>query len=132
MKYILDTNICIYIIKNNPITVVEKFKQLTPNDIGISSVTLAELQYGVEKSQHQEKNRKALQHFILPLEILPFDENAAACYGNLRTQLEKKGQPIGCMDLMIAAHVLSLKLTLVANNLKEFTKVSHLLLENWI
>lgn len=132
MKYILDTNICIYIIKNNPLTVVEKFKQLTPDDIGISSITLAELQYGVEKSQHQEKNRKALQHFILPLEVIAFDDNAAVFYGNLRAQLEKKGQPIGCMDLMIAAHVKSLQLTLVTNNLKEFSKVSELLLENWI
>ncbi len=111
---------------------MEKFKQLTPDDIGISSITLAELQYGVEKSQHQEKNRKALQHFILPLEVIAFDDNAAVFYGNLRAQLEKKGQPIGCMDLMIAAHVKSLQLTLVTNNLKEFSKVSELLLENWI
>ncbi|MBP9764416.1 MAG: type II toxin-antitoxin system VapC family toxin [Gammaproteobacteria bacterium] len=131
MQYMLDTNICIYIIKNNPAPFLKKFKKFSPNDIGISSITFAELLYGVEKSQHSEKNREALELFVSPLEIFPFNDEAAFHYGILRTTLEKKGTPIGSLDLLIAAHAESLKLTLVTNNTKEFSRVPNLLVENW-
>lgn len=131
MHYLLDTNICIYLIKSHPLSVLEKFKKTSPEAIAISSITFAELHYGVEKSQHHEKNRAALKKFTLPLEILPFDDLACLHYGKLRAYLEKIGQPIGPMDLMIAAHALSLKVTLVTNNEKEFIKVPHLSVENW-
>lgn len=131
MKFLLDTNICIYIIKNNPPLVLNKFKKLSPNDIAISSVTLAELRYGVEKSLHKEKNRHAFEEFILPLEIMPFDEFTTHFYGVLRAQLEKKGTLIGPLDMMIASHALSLELTLITNNTREFSRVPKLCLEDW-
>ena len=116
MKYMLDTNICIYIIKKNPKKVLEKFDFLNVGDVAISSITLSELTYGVEKSLHSKKNSAALHEFILPLEVLSFDENAAYHYGSIRAALEKKGQSIGPLDLMIAAHALSIDTTLVTNN----------------
>lgn len=132
MKYLLDTNICIYLIKQKPKSVLEKFETLHVGDVGISSVTLAELSYGVEKSQHIEKNRFALENFILPLELLSFDKEATNFYGKIRLFLEKKGTPIGPLDFMIAAHALSLNVTLVTNNIKEFARIPHLKLENWV
>ena len=132
MKYLLDTNICIYIIKKRPINIVNKFKTLSIGDIGISSITLAELSYGVEKSQYRNQNQEALYEFTLPLEVLHFDEKAAFHYGIIRTNLEKRGLPIGALDLMIAAHAQSLNLTLVTNNTKEFTRIKELSIENWI
>lgn len=131
MDYILDTNICIYIIKKKPVRVFEKFKELPLGSVGISSITLAELQYGVKKSAQPEKNQLALNQFLLPLEIVAFDTNAAIKYGNIRTDLEKKGTPIGPLDTLIAAHVKSLELTLVTNNEKEFKRVTGLNIENW-
>ena len=104
MKYMLDTNICIYIIKKKPEKVLKKFESFNIGDICISSVTLAELMYGIEKSQHQQKNKAALEEFILPLEIMTFDDKAAIHYGRIRALLEQRGKPIGSMDLMIAAH----------------------------
>ena len=132
MKYLLDTNICIYIIKQNPASVVKKFATLTLGNIGISSITFAELMYGVEKSQHRNTNKLALEEFALPLEIIPFDENAAAQYGTIRSSLEKRGTPIGALDFLIAAHALSIKATLITNNKKEFERVPNLKAENWI
>ncbi len=132
MKYMLDTNICIYIIKKQPDDVLCRFKSVRAGDICISSVTLSELAYGVQKSQHQKKNMDALQEFILPLEIAPFDDTAAFFYGEIRENLEKKGTPIGSMDLLIAAHAQSVDLTLVTNNSKEFQRVNKLKIENWI
>lgn len=132
MKYMLDTNICIYIIKKHPEIVHRKFKSLTLGDICISSVTFAELMYGAEKSQHQQKNKTALEEFTLPLDIMPFDENAATHYGAIRATLEKKGTPIGALDLMIAAHAQYLNLTLVTNDEKEFSHISKLKIENWV
>lgn len=131
MLYLLDTNICIYLIKRHP-NLEEKFKTLLPGDIGISSVTLAELYYGVEKSQYIERNRHALEKFILPLEVLDFDEGASLQYGKIRALLEKNGTPIGSMDLMIAAHALSLNITLITNNEREFSRVPNLKVENWL
>lgn len=132
MKYLLDTDICIYIIKKNPPSLAKKFQKLRPGDVAISSVTLAELQYGVAKSQYHEKNQAALNEFTLPLEIVPFDEHAAILYGVLRNQLEKNGMPIGPLDLLIAAHAKSLEMTLVTNNVKEFSRVEKLVVENWV
>ena len=131
MKFLLDTNICIYIINSKSQHVLNHFKKLSPGDVLLSSVTLAELQYGVEKSQHKEKNRLALEEFTLPLEIVPFDEKAARFYGQLRTYLERNGMVIGPLDLMIASHAQSLDVTLVTNNVKEFERVPKLHIQNW-
>lgn len=131
MKYLLDTNICIYIIRKKPKKVLEKFKKFNPGEIGISAITLAELEYGVAKSQHPDKNQQALAEFTLPLDVLPFDHNAAQAYGSIRTLLEKKGTPIGSMDLMIAAHAMSLNTTLITNNVREFERVKGINIENW-
>lgn len=131
MEYILDTNICIYIIKKKPAQVFARFKLLPLGSVGISSITLAELQYGVQKSSQPEKNQLALDQFLIPLEIIDFDTNAALEYGRIRTDLERNGTPIGPLDTLIAAHVKSLELTLVTNNEKEFKRVAGLKIENW-
>lgn len=127
----LDTNICIYIIKEKPIKVFQTFKSLNVGDVCISSITLAELQYGVYKSQHQERNKIALVNFLAPIEILPFSGKAASLYGEIRAALEKKGQLVGAYDLLIAAHALSENLVLISNNTKEFSKIPKLHLQNW-
>jgi tRNA(fMet)-specific endonuclease VapC len=132
MKYMLDTNICIYLIKKRPKTVSHIFETCTIGDICISSVTFAELAYGVEKSPHPEKNKAALEEFVIPLEIAPFDDQAALYYGRIRANLEKKGTPIGPLDLMIAAHAEYLDITLVTNNINEFSRVPNLKIENWV
>lgn len=132
MKYMLDTNICIYIIKKKPRKVFDIFKSLEVGDICISSVTLAELQYGVYKSQFVEKNKIALTAFLAPITILPFSDKAAVVYGNIRAELEKMGQPIGAYDLMIAAHALSERLVLASNNTKEFDRIQGLRVTNWV
>jgi len=132
MNYLLDTNICIYLIKKRPPQVIARFKKLQLEDVAISSVTLAELEYGVKKSQAKEKNQQALEEFISPLIVLPFDKQAASYYGDLRAYLERMGTPIGSLDFMIAAHALSLGITLVTNNTKEFIRVSGLKIENWV
>jgi tRNA(fMet)-specific endonuclease VapC len=127
----LDTNICIYIIKQNPQAVINKFKLFNVGDICISSMTFAELLYGVEKSTHQKKNKAALEEFIMPLDIMPFDDRAACNYGEIRTHLEKSGNVIGPLDLIIAAHARCLNAVLVTNNVKEFSRVPKLKVENW-
>lgn len=131
MKFILDTNICIYLIKLRPEKVLKHFQSHSVGDIGISSITLAELRYGVEKSQHIEKNRQALDEFILPLEIADFDETAAEAYGTIRAALEKVGRPIGSMDMLIGAHALALGAALVTNNTKEFRRIKNLKVLDW-
>ncbi len=131
MEYLLDTNICIYIIKKKPVNVFEKFKTLEIGSIGISSITLAELRYGIMKSSDIEKNSVALERFITPLDIIDFDTNAAIEYGKIRADLEKKGTPIGPLDMLIASHAKSLDLTLVTNNEREFNRISELKIENW-
>ena len=131
MEYILDTNICIYIIKKKPANVFDKFSKLPLGDVGISTITLSELQYGVRKSAQPEKNQLALSQFLIPLEIAEFDSDAATEYGEVRASLEKKGTPIGPLDTLIAAHVKSLELILVTNNEKEFKRVTGLKIENW-
>ena len=131
MKLLLDTNICIYIIKRRPPAVLERFLAYQVGDIGISSVTLAELSYGVAKSAHREKNASALEEFVIPLEILPFDEQAALVYGEIRAALEKAGTPVGSMDMLIAAHAVALDVPLVTNNLREFSRVPGLSVLDW-
>jgi tRNA(fMet)-specific endonuclease VapC len=131
MKFILDTNTCIYIIKQKPPKVLKHFKAYSVGEIGISSITLSELRFGVEKSQHIQKNDEALDDFILPLEIADFDEKAAKVYGKVRAALEKAGNLIGSMDLLIGAHALSIGATLVTNNIKEFKRIKELKLIDW-
>ena len=131
MKYMLDTNICIYAIKHKPERVFLKLREVDPEDVCISVVTYAELVHGVEKSAAVEKNRVALSALLANIEILDFDTDAANCYGKIRADLEKKGLPIGSLDMMIAGHAQSLGYTVVTNNAKEFLRVSDLRIENW-
>ena len=128
---LLDTNICIYIINTKPPEVLARFHQYRLGEIGICSVVAAELAYGVAKSQ-SARNRAALEMFLAPLDILPFDTPALWAYGDLRANLERQGTPIGALDTMIAAHALSLDATLVTHNTREFARVSGLRLENWV
>jgi tRNA(fMet)-specific endonuclease VapC len=132
MRYLLDTNICIYVIRRRPPQVLARLQRCAVGDIGLSTVTLAELQYGVAKSAFPERNQEALAAFTLPLEILPFDAPAAAAYGPIRATLERQGTPIGAMDLLIAAHAVSLGVILVTNNPREFRRVLGLQVENWV
>ncbi len=132
MKFMLDTNICIYVIKKKPHDVIERFKRTEISQIGISSITLSELFYGVSKSSKPEQNRIALMQFIAPLEILPYGDEASQYYGELRAYLEKQGTPVGSLDMLIAAHALSISCTLVTNNEKEFIRIPDLKIENWV
>ena len=132
MKYMLDTNTCIYIIKRKPLNVIERFRQLEISQVGISSITLSELLYGVSKSSNPEQNQMALAQFIAPLEILSYGDEAAQYYGPLRTHLEKQGTPIGSLDMLIAAHTLSIDSILVTNNEKEFNRIPKLKIDNWV
>jgi len=133
MKYLLDTNICIYIINEKPKKVLHKFERYPVHEFGISSITHAELQYGVAKCNHKNKNRAALDEFLLPLTILPFHgKGLVERYGKIRSFLESKGKTIGPLDTLIAAHALSLDLTLVSNNIKEFSRIPNLKCENWV
>ena len=125
MKFLLDTNMCIYLIKKKPPQVLERFNDYSVGEIGVSSITVAELGYGVEKSQRPTQNRRALGQFLIPLVIADFDEGAAEAYGKVQ------GKPIGALDTLIAAHALSLEVTLVTNNTREFSRVPDLRLVNW-
>lgn len=131
MRYMLDTNICIYAIKHKPEKVFQKLQSLEPEDVCISSITYAELMHGVEKSSAVEKNRLALSLLFANIDILDFDIAAANCYGKIRAGLEKKGTPIGPLDMMIAGHAQSLGYIVVTNNVKEFSRVAGLEIENW-
>jgi len=132
MRYMLDTNICICLIRKKPAAVIKRLRALSIPDVGISSITLAELEYGIAKSCLPEQNRDALSSFLAPLEIAEFGNDAATCYGILRARLKKQGKPIGAMDILIAAHALSLPATLVTNNTREFNRVPGLALEDWL
>ena len=132
MRYMLDTNICIYLIKHKPLQVFEKLQEHNPDEICISAVTYAELVHGVEKSKAVERNRLALTILLSNIEILDFDMNAAEEYGRIREDLEKKGTPIGPLDMMIAGHAKSLGYTVVTNNVGEFKQVEGLQYENWV
>ena len=130
--YLLDTNICIYIINNNPKAVVDKIKQLKPSQIKLSAVSVGELEYGVSKSKFREKNRNALIDFASAFDILPFDDNDAEVFGLIRADLERRGQLIGAYDMQIAAQAISNNLILVTNNTGEFSRVREIKIENWI
>ena len=131
MKYMMDTNICIYAIKNKPESVIRKILSQNPEDLCISVVTYAELMHGVEKSQAVEKNRIAMPLFLSAITVLDFDGEAAEAYGQIRAELERKGTPIGPMDLLIAGHARSQGLILVTNNTREFARVTGLRIEDW-
>ena len=132
IAFLLDTNMCIYLIKRQPAQTLVRLQSLDISTVGISSITLSELEYGVSKSSKSEQNKMALVEFLAPLEILPYDDAAAASYGSLRAFLESQGTPIGPLDTLIAAHALALGCTLVANNVREFSRVPNLTVENWV
>ena len=129
--YMLDTNICIYIIKERSEQVIERLRHTRISDVGVSTITLSELEYGAAKSSRPEQNKVAILEFLAPLEILPYDDMAAREYGKTRAYLEKQGTPVGSMDMLIAAHALSLKCILVTNNESEFRRIPALKIENW-
>jgi tRNA(fMet)-specific endonuclease VapC len=131
MKYLLDTNICIYCIKKNPEMVFERMQSQKIGDIGISAITYSELQYGVFLSSDVERNTAALAEFVVPLEIADYTADVAETYGFIRATLKKRGRLIGPLDLLIAAHALHLQSTLVTNNVREFSRISGLNVENW-
>ena len=131
LRFLLDTNICIYIIKRQPEAVFDRFAGLQAGAVGISSITGSELHYGVAKSG-STRNLLALEKFLAPLEVPAFDDAAMREYGKLRAHLEKQGTPIGSLDMLIAAHALALDVVLVTNNLREFERVPGLRLDNWV
>ncbi|WP_370300582.1 type II toxin-antitoxin system tRNA(fMet)-specific endonuclease VapC [Rheinheimera baltica] len=131
MKYMLDTNICIYVIKRRPVEVLETFNKYA-GLMCISSITYAELCHGVEKSTRPEQNRQAVEDFVSRLTVLPYCEKSAQHYGEIRAELEKKGTPIGVNDLHISAHARGEGFTLITNNLREFERVAGLRLDNWL
>lgn len=131
MKYLLDTNICILLLKKSDLSIVKKLKSLTPDQVGICSVVKAELLYGARKSQSVEKNLSLLSQFFEQLESLPFDDDATDFYGTQRSILEKAGTPIGNADLMIASIALANDLTVVTRNQKEFIRIQNLRVEVW-
>jgi len=131
VSWLLDTNICIYLIKQRPRAVLDRLRGVEITSVAISSVTLAELEHGVAKSSRPDQNREALAALIAPLTVVPFDDAAAAHFGPLRTELERRGRRIGSLDMLIAAHALSLGRTLVTNDEREFSRVPGLSVENW-
>ncbi len=132
MRYLLDTNICIYLIKKRPSAVLERFRQHSPQDVAISAITLFELHYGIEKSQSRQRAEVALAKFLLPLSLIDIDQAAAIEAAAIRAKLEKNGMPIGPYDLLIAGLARSRAMTLVTNNTKEFERIVGLHLENWV
>lgn len=132
MKYMLDTNICIALIRHKPLHLLTKLINIPLGEVGISSITMAELVHGVEKSLLHEKNLEALNQFLLPLEVADFDQQSALIYGRIRAELESTGQGIGPMDMLIAANALSLDVILVTNNTKEFRRIPKLCIEDWL
>ncbi|HPO04016.1 MAG TPA: type II toxin-antitoxin system VapC family toxin [Bacillota bacterium] len=131
MRYMLDTNICIYLIKKKPESVLKNLNLHMDEGIAISAITLAELKHGVEASQYPEKNAIALNQFLSIVDILPFDDDAATEYGKICATLRRQGTPIGVMDMLIAAHAKAKGLIIVSNNVKEFARVEGLELKNW-
>lgn len=131
MKYMPDTNICIYAMKNKPESVLKRLEENKKFGLCISSITSAELAHGVCKSVNREKNEVALLKFPALLKVLPFDNSAAVEYGRICAYLQRRGMPIGTMDMLIAAHALSRSLVLITNNVREFERVPGLTIENW-
>ncbi len=131
MKIMLDTNIVVYMIKNKDTSMLNNIYKFTFSDICISSITLAELEYGIEKSIHKEQNRLALLYFLTLIEVVPYTEKAASCYGKIRSELEKNGNLLGSLDMLVASHAMALSYTLITNNIKELSTVNDLKLDNW-
>ena len=131
MRYLLDTDICVEVMRGRGSGIFERMRNCPAKSVGISSITLAELEYGATKSQRPQNNRIALAKFCAPLEIHAFDADAAAFYGSVRTELERLGQTIGPLDTLIAAHGLALGAVLVTNNEREFRRVRGLEVANW-
>ena len=132
MIRLLDTNTCIYFLNRASERIIKRFKQLSPSQIRLPSITVAELYYGVEKSKAKSRNRERVKRFVSTFEIVPFDEKACGTYSKLRCTLEKSGKPIGPMDLLIASIGLAHNFVLVTNNVNEFKRVKRLKLENWL
>ena len=132
MKYLLDTNICIYIINKRSVPVLDTIRSKHPDDISISSITIAELNYGAERSQNPHQNRIAILEFLISFSLLDFDQRAESHYGKIRGKLESKGTLIGPMDLLLASQATAYNLIFVTNNIKEFKRVDNLRLENWL
>lgn len=129
--YMLDTNICIYVMKQKPQMVLRRFKEELNNGLCISSITLAELEYGMKRSAAPAKNEQALLRFLAPISVLPFGSAAASEYGEIRAYLQQQGTPIGPLDMLIAGHARSEDMILVTNNVREFERVPGLEIENW-
>ena len=129
--FLLDTNICIYIIKKKPPSVLARFEQIDPSALGISIITLAELEYGAAKSSNPRKNYQVVEDFVRYLDVFSWERPVSRIYAEIRADLNKKGTPIGLLDTQIAAHCLSLDRVLVTNNEREFLRVSGLSVENW-
>ncbi len=132
MKYLIDTNICIYLMNHHPPEVLERFRKIGVGEIALSSITVSELHSGAQKSGKIKQNIKRIEEFIYPFDVLAYDEVASKEYGKIRVHLEKKGQVIGPLDMLIAAHALSRDLILITNNTKEFKRVKFLQVENWV
>lgn len=132
MKYMLDTNICIGLIRQKPQNLIQRLMLCKPGDVCVSSIALAELAHGANKSNQVEKNLSALDQFLLPLVISDFDQQASAAYGIVRAFLEREGKIIGSMDLLIGSHALSLGVILVTNNVNEFQRIPKLKIEDWM
>jgi tRNA(fMet)-specific endonuclease VapC len=132
LTHLLDTNICVAVIRMRSARALTRLRTMTPGSVGISIITVSELQFGAAKSQNPQRNRSALSQFLLPLEILDYDSSAAAAYGDVRARLEKVGTPIGPLDTLIAAHARSLNAVLVTNNVSEFRRVPGLKVEDWM
>lgn len=132
MKYMLDTNICIGLIRQKPQKLIRRLTRCEPGEVGVSSITIAELAHGANKSDQIEQNLSALDQFLLPIEIADFDQPASAAYGVVRAYLEREGKTIGSMDMLIGAHALSLGVVLVTNNTDEFQRIPKLKIEDWM
>ena len=132
MKFMLDTNVCVDVMRGRNRSVRERLCALLPRDVCVSSITLSELEYGACKSSDQERNRLLIAEFMSPVDVMPYDDACAPHYGRVRADLERQGTPIGPLDTMIAAHALALNLTLVTNNEREFRRVSDLKVVNWV
>jgi tRNA(fMet)-specific endonuclease VapC len=132
IRYLLDTNICIYLIKRHPPEVLSRFQQIQLKQLYIPTITLFELYYGIEKNNSQQRNLAALENFIAPLTIVDFTVDAAKKAAKIRNHLQQQGTPIGAYDIQIAAIALSLSMTLLTNNTREFARVKGLKLENWV
>ena len=131
MNFLLDPNICILLIRHKTPHVLAKLTGHLITDIAISAITVAELQYGVDKSSQPTRNQQALDQFLLPLTIIPFNEQDAITYGQIRTHLETNGMPIGALDTLLAAQAVRYNLILVTNNVREFARVPGLVVEDW-